>query len=152
MKQLIVLSLLACIGFGMISCSKPKSFEYRSVKNFKLDKVGFDQTILSMDLVYYNPNNFGVDLRKVDCEVYVNNNFLGRYLLDTMMHIPRQAEFALPSRMAVDMKGIVKNMFNVFLSDSVLVNVKGTTRAGKAGIFVNFPFNYSGKFKMDFFN
>lgn len=140
------------MGMGMIACSKPKSFEYRSVKNFRLDKVGFDQTVLAMDLVYYNPNNFGVDLRKVDCEVYVNNNFLGRYLLDTMMHIPRQSEFSLPSRMAVDMKGVIKNVFNVFMSDSVLVNVKGTTRAGKAGIFVTFPFNYSGKFKMDFFN
>jgi hypothetical protein len=46
-----------------------------------------------MDLVYYNPNGFGVDLRKVDCDVYVDNTYLGKFQLDTLMHIPRRSEF-----------------------------------------------------------
>ena len=44
------------------ACSKPKSFDYRGVKNIKVQQIGFDKSKLSMELVYFNPNNFGVRL------------------------------------------------------------------------------------------
>jgi hypothetical protein len=97
-----------------------------------------------MDLVYFNPNNYGVELRKIDCDVYVQHNYLGKYMLDTSMHISKRSEFAIPSRMQVDMKNLFKNtLSSLFLSD-LLIEVKGTTRVGKAGIFITVPFSYSG--------
>jgi LEA14-like dessication related protein len=133
------------------SCKKPQGFDYRDVRNVKIENIGFDRTQLSMDLVYYNPNGFGVDLRKVDCDVYIDNNFLGKYKLDTLMHIDRRAEFTLPSKMEVDMKGVFKNLFTVLFNKDVLINVSGTTRVGKAGIFVNVPFNYSARHTLNLF-
>lgn len=113
--------------------------------------MGFDKTLLSMDLVYYNPNGFGVDLKKVDCDVYVDNSYLGKYQLDTLMHIPRRAEFNLPSRIAVDMKTVLKNSLNMLFSQEVLINVKGTTRVGKAGFYANVPFNYEARHRLKLF-
>lgn len=140
----------ACLLLGLMACSKPQSFDYRDVKNFKIESVGFDQTALSMDLVYYNPNGFGVDLRKVDCDVYVDNTYLGKFQLDTLMHIQRRSEFILPSRILVDMKTVLKNSLNFLFSQEVLLNVKGTTRVGKAGIFATVPFNYEARHKLSF--
>jgi LEA14-like dessication related protein len=113
--------------------------------------MGFDKTMLDLDLVYYNPNGFGVDLRKVDCDVYVDNNYLGKFQLDTLMHIPRRAEFILPSRILVDMKSVLKNGLNLLFSNEVLINVKGTTRVGKAGFFKTVPFNYEARHKLTLF-
>lgn len=135
----------------MASCSKPQGFDYRDMKNLKIETLGFDQTALTMDLVYYNPNGFGVDLKKVDCDVYVDNVYLGKFQLDTLMHISRRAEFTLPSRILVDMKTVLKNSLNFLFSQEVLVNVKGTTRVGKAGIYATVPFNYEGRHKMSLF-
>lgn len=132
----------------LTACQKPQGFEYRDVKNVKLEQLGFNKTMLSMDLVYYNPNGFGVDLRKVDCDVYVNNSYLGKYQLDTIMHISRKAEFTLPSKIGIDMQALYKNAFSLLMTNEVLVNVKGTTRVGKAGIFMTVPFSYEGKHKL----
>ncbi|NCI46341.1 LEA type 2 family protein [Sediminibacterium soli] len=148
MKTYLVLAGLALL---FASCSKPQAFEYRDLKNLKVETVGFDQTALSMDLVYYNPNGFGVDLRRVDCDVYVDNTYLGKFQLDTLMHISRRAEFVLPSKIMVDMKTVLKNSLTMLFSQEVLVNVKGTTRVGKAGIFATVPFNYEARHKLSLF-
>jgi LEA14-like dessication related protein len=133
------------------SCKKPQSFDYRDLKNLKIENIGYEKTALSMDLVYYNPNGFGVDLKKVDCDVYVDNTYLGKFQLDTLMHIPRRAEFNLPSRILVDMKSLLKNSLNLLFSKEVLVNVKGTTRVGKAGFYTTVPFNYEARHKLNLF-
>ena len=145
MRLLVYLSLIVLT----ISCSKPQSFDYRDIRNFKVEKLGFEKSTISMDLVYYNPNNFGVQLRKVDCDVYINDKFLGKYLLDTTMSIPKKSEFILPSRMDVDMKNVLKNGLSVLLSNEVLIKVKGTTRVGKGGLFINVPVDYEGRHKLD---
>lgn len=146
-RILTLLTLLTVIALS--SCQKPQAFDYRSVKNVKLEKLGFEKSTLNMDLVYYNPNNFGVDLRKVDCDIYIDNHYLGKYKLDTLMHIQRKAEFVLPSRIQVDMQGIFKNVLTVLFNKEVLVNVKGTTRVGKAGFFKTISFNYEARHKID---
>ncbi|MES2004874.1 MAG: LEA type 2 family protein [Bacteroidota bacterium] len=148
MKQALLFALILLI---MASCTKPQGFDYRDIKNVKIESVGYDKTALSMDLVYYNPNGFGVDLKKVDCDVYVDNNYLGKFQLDTLMHIPRRAEFNLPSRILVDMKTLLKNSLTMLFNKEVLINVKGTTRVGKAGFFTTVPFSYEARHKLDLF-
>ena len=148
MKKLLLFSLICGLLAG---CSKPQGFGYRDVKNVRLENIGFDKTVLAMDLVYYNPNGFGVDLKKVDCDVYVDNSYLGKFQLDTLMHIQRRAEFTLPSKILVDMKSVLKNGLNLLFSQEVLINVKGTTRVGKAGIFATVPFNYEARHKLSLF-
>lgn len=144
-----ILGLLLSVLF--VACAAPKTFEYRAVKNIKLDQLGFDHTNLTMDLEYYNPNSFGLDLKKLDADVYIDNRFLGKFNLDTLMHIPKKANFSLPSKIAVDMKAMYKNALNLVLSKEVLVSIKGTTRVGKAGIFRTVPFTYEGRHKLDLF-
>ena len=148
LKNTLLFGLLLLL---LASCSKPQGFDYRDVKNVKVTTMGFDKTTLAMDLVYYNPNGFGVDLKKVDCDVYVDNTYLGKFQLDTLMHIPRRSEFSLPSKIMVDMKSVLKNSINLLLSQEVLINVKGTTRVGKAGFYTNVPFNYEARHKLSLF-
>lgn len=145
-----IASLLILFAF-IVSCKKPESFEYRDLKNFKVDSLGFEKSAVSMDLVYFNPNNFGVDLKEIDCDVYVEHNYLGKYILDTTMHIAKKSEFSVPSHMQVDMRNIFKNTVTSFFASDLLLEVKGTTRVGKAGIYITVPFSYSGRHKFSFF-
>ncbi|MGN6618353.1 MAG: LEA type 2 family protein [Ilyomonas sp.] len=142
--------VVVIIMFGA-ACKKPAGFEYRDIKDFKIDSLGFNQSTISMNLVYFNPNNFGVDLKHVDCDVYVNKNYLGKYSLDTIMHIAKRSEFELPSRMNVDMRNLFKNSLSAIFGQEVLLEVKGNTRLGKAGIFINVPFSYSGRHQVSLF-
>ena len=149
MKKIAPVLLLIYI---LTSCQKPQSFEYRDLKNFKVDSLGFEQSTISMDLVYFNPNNFGVDLKHIDCDVYVEHNYLGKYILDTSMHITKKSEFAVPSQMQVNMRNLLKNTLTSLFSSDLLLEVKGTTRVGKAGIYITVPFSYSGRHKFSMLN
>ena len=145
MKNILLVVLSVWIVFT--ACKKPQGFDYRGVKNIKLQKLGFDNSKLSMELVYFNPNNFGVRLKRVDCDIFVDNNFLGKYTLDTSLYIDKKSEFVLPSYMNVEMKNIYKNVFNVLFSKEITVKLKGITKVGKSGVYLTIPINYETKQK-----
>ncbi|MEP7093892.1 MAG: hypothetical protein ABI793_07520 [Flavobacterium sp.] len=42
------------------------------MENFTVDKIGFSSTTIKMDLVYYNPNNFGLQLKSTDLDIYLD--------------------------------------------------------------------------------
>lgn len=138
---------MRCVLLGLIllmifSCKKPQGFDYREVKNVRIEELGFDSTTLVMDLVYFNPNNFGVTLKNVDCDIYIDQKYLGHYTLDTIMKIERKSEFALPSRIKIDMKNVYKNALNVWFNKEVEINVIGQTKISKVGFTINVPFDY----------
>jgi LEA14-like dessication related protein len=151
MKVFRLAPLSALCIFLLFSCAKPKDFEYRDFRNVKVETIGFNQSTLSFELIYYNPNGFGLDLRKVDSDVYVDSMFLGKFQLDTLMHINRMSEFSLPAKINLDMKNLLKNSAYLLLKREVTVQAKGTVKAGRGGIFKTVPFNYEGKHKLSLF-
>ena len=132
------------------SCKKPIAFEYRNLTNLKLENISSEKSEVSLNLVYFNPNNFGVDLKNVNCEVFIDSIYVGKFKLDTMMHISKISEFSLPARFEVSMQNILKNSINLLFNE-VTLSAKGTTRVGKSGIYVTVPIEYSGKHKLNLF-
>lgn len=149
MRTTLLSFALLCILAS--SCTKPKDFEYRDVRAFKVNALGFKQSSVSFELVYYNPNNFGVDLKKIESDVFIDSLYLGKFQLDTLMHINRMSEFVLPATIQVDMANMLKNSARMLLKKEVLIQAKGTVKAGKAGVFKSFPFQYEGKKNLGMF-
>ena len=138
---LLFLVFPACLLF---SCSSPKSLEYRSFKNFKIEQAGFASSAITMDIVYYNPNRFGLQLKHTDLDIYVDNSYLGHTTQEYQIDIPKRSEFSIPVKIDVDMKNIFKNMFAALLNSQILIKVDGTVRVGKAHIFMTWPVHYEG--------
>ena len=143
--------LFALFALFMASCKKPQAFDYRDIRNIKLGAMGFEKSSLSLDLVYFNPNGYGVDLKKIDADVYVDSSYLGKFLLDTMMHIPRKSEFTLPAKIDINMKAVLKNGLGMLFNKQVLIRVTGTSRLGRAGFYKTIPFNYEEKHTLSMF-
>lgn len=143
---IVFLSLFLCV-----SCKRPTAFDYKDVKNIRVESLSLNTSKVSMDLVFFNPNNFGVTLKNVDCDLYINSNYLGKFVLDTVMNIPQTAEFTLPASMQVDMKGLLKNSLAILFNREITLGAKGTTRVGKGAFYVTIPFSYQGKQKINFF-
>lgn len=144
------LRLLILIFFAY-SCATPKEFEYRDTRNIHLNSLGFNQSSLSFELVYFNPNKFGMDLKNVESDVFVDQLYLGRIQLDTLMHIPRMSEFTLPSTIQLDMQNLIKNAAKLLFKNQVVIQAKGTLKAGKGGIYTTIPFSYETKQSIRFF-
>src|SRR5438045_3670055 len=83
----LLLAFSAALLF-MTSCREPKDLEYRTFKNLSSDKLGFSTSTFKVDLVYYNPNNFGLQLKRTDLDVYIDSNYLGHTAQDYQINIP----------------------------------------------------------------
>lgn len=127
----------------MSSCRTPKDLEFRSIKNISLEKVGFKASTLTGELVYYNPNNFGVELKQTDLSVFVNGNFFGTSTQKMQIKVPKRKEFTLPLVLDLDMKNLLKNGISALLNKEVTLKLEGKVKIGKAGVFKTFPVNYT---------
>jgi LEA14-like dessication related protein len=139
--------LIFLVSILMSSCREPKELEYRDFKNLSSEKLGFAASVFSIDLVYYNPNNFGLDLKRTDLDIYIDNNFLGHTSQDFQIHIPKREEFTLPLKISVDMKNAYKNAMPALFGKEVVVKITGTVKVGKANIYKSFKVDYEGKQK-----
>jgi LEA14-like dessication related protein len=136
---------------AIMSCSSPKALEYRSYSNFQILTAGFNSSTVSLDLQYYNPNHFGMQLRMADIDIFINDNLLGHSSLDTLIQIPRKDTFTLPIKVDVDMHNIFKNALPTLLGREVTVKAIGRVKVGKANVFISMPVNYEGKHTFSLF-
>lgn len=149
MIRLLYPTLLFCITL-LLSCSRPIGFEYRSIRDISLEKLNGQNSVISMNLVYYNPNNFGVNLKHVNCNISADGIYIGNFKLDTLIHINKKSEFILPTRLQVSMSNILQVSARLLFKE-VTISARGQTRVGKGGIYVNLPIEYSGKQKLNLF-
>ncbi len=137
--------LIFYCGIFFCSCSSPKALEYKTYHNFSIQKLGFNNTAITLDLEYYNPNNFGLQLKNTDLDIFINGNRLGHSASDTLINIPKRSHFILPIKFDVDMQNIFKNALNTLLGKEVVVKLSGKLRVGKGNVFLSFPLNYESK-------
>ena len=150
-KNLILPFSILVLTFLLTSCHSPKVPEYRTFKNFTIEKPGFASTTLKMDLVYFNPNDFGLNLNSTDLDIFIDSNYLGKTVQENVVAIPRRAEFTIPIKIDLDMKNLLKNSFVTLFNNEVTIKIIGSIRVGKLNVFKTFPVNYEGKQHFSFF-
>jgi LEA14-like dessication related protein len=133
------------VTMAFLSCSSPKALEYKTYHNFSVESLGFNNSTVSLNLEYYNPNNFGMQLKNTDLDIFINGNLLGHSTTDTLINIPRRDTFLVPVKFKVDMRNVFKNAWNTFLGKEVLVRLSGKVKVGKGNMFMSFPINYETK-------
>src|SRR5450755_3940068 len=83
--------------FFLVSCGSIKDPEFKSIENARLSQMGFKESILNLDLIYFNPNKFRVKLKEAEGDAWLDSNYLGHFIIaDTLIHIPAAADFRLP--------------------------------------------------------
>ncbi len=137
--------MLIVLTTAFLSCSSPKALEYVTYHNLSIEKLGFTNSTISLNLEYYNPNNFGMQLKNTDLDIFINGNLLGHSVTDSTIRIPRRDTFSIPVKFNVDMQNAFKNALNTLVGKEVLVKLSGKVRVGKANVFMSFPVDYESK-------
>lgn len=148
----ILLTLSAACMLLLPSCKLFLTPDYKDFRNLKISKWGIKESTVSMDLVYYNPNNYGFQIKKSETDVYVDGIYLGKAISDSLIKVDKKSEFIIPILLKTDMKNVFKNAWNALTHKTVLVQVKGTMTAGVAGVFKPFKVNYEGRHEPDLFD
>jgi LEA14-like dessication related protein len=142
MNKYLLCKLFGClliITITLLSCSTPKALEYRDFQNFRVEKLGFASSQVKMDLVYFNPNNFDLQLKRTEVDIYIDGILLGTTAQDYQITIPKKRDFSIPLSVDLVMKNLIKNGWNAVTKKEVTVKVAGRVKVGKANVFINFP-------------
>ena len=137
-----IISTLSVFLIVLASCSSYKNVqepEYRDIQNVRLVKVGLLQTTAGVDLVYYNPNNFGIQLANARGDVYIDGDYLGHFELDDKVQVSKRSEFVMPVVFKLDNIGAIKNQKDIYKKKEALVKIQGYARVQKAGFSKEIP-------------
>jgi LEA14-like dessication related protein len=143
-------SLLAffCVCF-LLACEEPKAFEFKGLKSINLEKAGLGKNIFNAQFEYNNPNEFELTLKKIDCNIFINDQKLTHYALDTNLLIPSNANFIIPAKMEIELSSLLKHSVAIMFNKPLKISVVGNAILSK-GIFTkNVPVNFSTTQKLN---
>jgi len=144
MKNTIFTLLIAAMVLVSCGTANVQEPEYRDIREVRLIELGLLQSTAGVDLVYYNPNRFGVQLTEARGDVYVDNIYLGRFGLDEKVQVAKKSEFVIPAVIKLDMIGALKNQRGILKKKEAMVRVEGIARVKKAGITREIPIHFEG--------
>ena len=117
--------------FFVAACSSPKDFEFKGLQEIKIDKISMGKNKIKAKIKYYNPNNFSMVLKQIDCDILMNNQAFTKVHLDTNFVIPANAQFMVPAQMEFEMSVLVKNSMDILFNKPIKLNIKGNATLSK---------------------
>lgn len=142
MKSLLSSFIVAVIFLVSCKTADLKEPEYRDIRNARLIEAGLLQSTAGIDLVYYNPNNYSVNVSQARGEVYIDNKYIGRLELAEKVSVKKNAEFVLPALIKLDNVSVIKNQSDIYNRKEVLLRIEGMATLNKSGFSKELPFKY----------
>lgn len=136
--------------FLSTACAPPQALQYHQVKHFRITHLDLSQPEVGLDIQFYNPNSFNMELKDADIDVFVNNTYLGKARMLQHAAVPALDTFLLPVGLSADLKQLLPNALQLLSNQEVEVRISGFVSAGR-GLFVKVPVNYTGKQKLNIF-
>jgi LEA14-like dessication related protein len=133
------------------SCEKTKDIQFVRVAGIDLDEIGMSKSIVRMTLAYYNPNNFRLQLKDANFDLFIDDTEVGHSMQDTTIAIPARDTFYFPVKLEVNMGNVFKNALSAFSNKEVTIKATGNCKVGKGGIFLPFPIKCETKQALNFF-
>jgi LEA14-like dessication related protein len=138
-------SFIICLALVLVcvhgsSCKAPKPLTVEKVGNVRMMK---DPPFL-VDVQFYNPNHYAIEMKHADVEVYMNGTHMGRMQLDTLISAPARSSFQLPVGLNIDLVSVLPNVGELLFSKTVHIKLDGSLKVGRKGVFINIPLHYEG--------
>jgi LEA14-like dessication related protein len=133
----------------LTACSDPQSFEFKGLQDIQLEKLTMGKNTIRANVKYYNPNDFSLVLKQIDCKVLLNNGKFTQLKLDTNFTIPPKKDFLLPAQFEFQMSDLVKNSMELLLNKPVKLNIKGNATLSKGMFTKTVPIDYETTQKLN---
>lgn len=131
------------------SCQSFRAPEFKNVDNIRLGKLGKKAPSILADVWYYNPNKTRLKLKSAKGEAWMDDVYMGRFEVDSLVEIPAMGNFSLPVKLDTDMNKLLQHSLTAILSKEVRIRIKGSARVGKSFFYINYPIEYEGKQRLD---
>jgi len=144
MKRLLLILAPAALFLASCKSENIREPEYREIQNIRIVDVGLLQTTAGFDMIYYNPNNFGVTLSQARGDVYIDNMYFGRFGISDQVTVRKHQEFLIPALLKMDNISAVKNHRDIWKQKQAVIRIEGFATVKKAGFNKEIPIKYEG--------
>ena len=142
MKTIIITLAIITTLFTSCGVNNIREPEYRETRDIRIVEAGILKTTAGLDLVYYNPNDFGVTLSDARGDVFVDGHWLGKFEVDESVEVKKRSEFIVPALVNVDMIGAIRNHREIWKKKEAHIRIDGRARVRKAGFTKEIPIKY----------
>ncbi len=108
-----------------------------------------NESIVSANVKFYNPNNFPLQLKQADINLMLNDKQVAHDLLDSTINIPKLDSFYVPVSFSLSLNSILNNALQFLLSRKTKVNADGFIKLKKSGISFTVPIHYESYQSLD---
>ena len=144
-----LLLLVSGLVFLLASCAKPLEPEYLGLESLQVNKVGMNESLVSANLKFYNPNAYPLELKHADVAILLNDKQAARCVIDSTINIPKQDSFLVPVSFNISLGSIFNNALQFLLNKKEKVNAEGSVKLRKSGIAFRVPVHYEGYQSLD---
>ncbi|WP_161596795.1 LEA type 2 family protein [Chitinophaga vietnamensis] len=128
-----------------------KDLQFVRVAGMTMSELGMSKSIVRMTLAYYNPNNFKLQLKDANFDLFFDDTPVGHSIQDTMIYIPARDTFYFPVKLEVNMGNVLQNAWSAFSKKEVTIKATGNCKVGKGGVYLPFPIKCETKQALNFF-
>ncbi len=139
------------LGLLMTACTLTETPSFINVDNVIVKEAKSKSVSIDADLVFYNPNDLGVRLVKIDIHPIVNKVDMGTVKTTKEVTIESKGNFEIPVNFSFNPKAMWKeekgaligSLINTFSNKPVKVQYKGVVTLEIAGISFDIPVDYT---------
>lgn len=141
MNRLLLLLPAALLA----ACSPVQDVVVQDITGVELKGLGPQRLSLRVDARVENPNGFRIHVEDPDVDLFLNDRFVGKAVLDSALVLAPKATAVYPVHLHADLQGgpLAIMLIGSALSGQVKVGAKGSV-AGRSGpLRKRFPFEVS---------
>ena len=148
----IITTLVLAVALIFSACQNVRDVsepEFRNISDVRLIEAGLLKTTAGANMIYYNPNNFGIQLSSARGDVYIENAYFGSFELDQEVQVSKRSEFVLPVIIKIDNINAIKNQSDIYKKKEAMVRIEGRALVRKSGFSKEIPIKYEQKQDID---
>lgn len=137
------LPLLLPLAFLVTGCFSYKQVELKDITNVSVERMDGKGIAVRVDALLDNPNGYRIHVLDPDVDLYVNDKYIGKGILDSALVLERKTTRVYSVPLHADLQGgslLMLLLSGALTGDDVKFGAKGTV-VGKAGLIrKRFPF------------
>lgn len=144
----IKLSLLLIIITSIQACGKVENPKFKRLDAFGIRKIDMQNVVVGFNAAFFNPNNFGVNVKEAAFDIYADSLYLGKFVQPRETIVHAGSEFSIPMEGTISLQQAL-GKWKGMLGKEVLLKGTGDVKVGKAGVFVSKKLDFQGRHKLD---
>jgi LEA14-like dessication related protein len=137
--------------FSSSSC-KISAPAFKTVENFKLEKVEKQEVKVGCEAVFYNPNKIKVTIKDIAVDVLLNNEVIGTLGEKADVVINKRSDFKIPLGISLSAQALItnslQNLIGIFTNKEIVLTLQGNIKVKAFGIAIPIPLHSEQKIKL----